>query len=104
MIEGKQDFSKLFGDKGIEAKSPERTRKGEENFQHQDIYKFRKEKYDLLYWTICAYVFLIFITVWGNKNYFQLENSILITLLSTTTANILGLFYIASKWLFPNKE
>lgn len=44
MIEGKQDFSKLFGDKGIEAKSPERTRKGEENFQHQDIYKFRKEK------------------------------------------------------------
>ncbi len=83
--------------------TPREAREAEENRQHKDIYEFRKSKYNLLYWTICIYIVLIFITIWGNENYFTLENAVLITLLSTTTANILGLFYIASKWLFPNK-
>ncbi len=99
-----QDFRALLDNGDKKSLTPEKDRKKEENFQHKDIYQFRKDKYRLLFLSICIYIILIFITIWGNKNYFLLENSVLITLLSTTTANILGLFYIASKWLFPNKE
>lgn len=84
--------------------TPTKDREKEENRQHKSIFDFRIIIYKRLFWSICIYIFLIFITVWGNTNYFNLANSVLITLLSTTTANIIGLFYIASKWLFPNKE
>lgn len=31
------------------------------------------------------------------------NDSVLIALITTTTANVLGLFYIVARWLFPNK-
>lgn len=60
--------------------------------------------YKKLFWVICTYVFLMLLLLIGNTNYFKLENSVLITLLSTTTANILGVFYIASKWLYETRN
>ncbi len=33
---------------------------------------------------------------------FDIKDTVLITLLSTTTANIIGVLYIASRWLFPS--
>lgn len=35
---------------------------------------------------------------------FRLDNAVLITLLSTTTANVFGLFVIVTKYLFHTKE
>jgi hypothetical protein len=35
---------------------------------------------------------------------FKLSDSVLIALISTTTINVLGLFYIVARWLFPSKN
>lgn len=85
-------------------RTPKQIQEDENNRQHKKIFEFRIKIYKKLFWSICIYIVLIFITIWGNTNYFCLADSVLIALLSTTTANVLGLFYIASKWLFPNKE
>ncbi|MCS0286860.1 MULTISPECIES: hypothetical protein [Vibrio harveyi group] len=41
----------------------------------------------------CAYI--------KRSNFLNLSESIVIALISTTTANVLGLSYIVAKWLFP---
>lgn len=84
--------------------TPKEEREQEENRQHKTIFDFRIKIHKWLFWFICIYIFLILALLTGNKNYFELKNPVLITLLSTTSANILGVFYIASKWLFPNKK
>ncbi|CAC9546306.1 hypothetical protein [uncultured Gammaproteobacteria bacterium] len=60
--------------------------------------------YKKLFWAICVYIFLVLLLLTGNEHYFQLKDAVLITLLSTTTANILGVFYIASKWLYETNK
>ena len=58
---------------------------------------------------ICAGVFLYIYHVigilyaQGEFNMFVLDNSVLITLLTTTTANVIALLVIVAKYLFPNK-
>ena len=58
---------------------------------------------------IFAFVFLYMIAVFviifmsGFNNSFDMDNSILITLLGTTTANVLGLFAIVVNYIFPKK-
>ncbi|VVH56061.1 hypothetical protein BSPCLSOX_2001 [uncultured Gammaproteobacteria bacterium] len=56
--------------------------------------------YKKLFWSICVYIILVLLLLAFNEHCFQLRDWVLITLLSTTTANILGVFYIASKWLY----
>jgi hypothetical protein len=68
--------------------------------QQKNKHTLAVETYKKLFWAICIYIVLVLLLLIGNKNYFQLDYSVLITLLSTTTANILGVFYIASKWLY----
>jgi hypothetical protein len=34
---------------------------------------------------------------------FELSDAVLIALITTTTVNVLGLFYIVARWLFPSK-
>lgn len=34
----------------------------------------------------------------------RVADSVLIALITTTTANVLGLFYIVARWLFPNRN
>lgn len=56
--------------------------------------------YKKLFWAICIYVVLVLVMLSFNKYYIGLTDPILIALLTTTTTNILGVFYIASKWLY----
>ena len=56
--------------------------------------------YKKLFWAICIYVVLVLIILSLNKYYIGLNDPVLIALLTTTTTNILGVFYIASKWLY----
>jgi len=39
-----------------------------------------------------------------KSTYLNLSESIIITLIGTTTANVLGLSYIVARWLFPSSE
>jgi Flp pilus assembly protein TadB len=60
--------------------------------------------YKKLFWSICVYIILVLLLLAFNEHCFQLRDWVLITLLSTTTANILGVFYIASKWLYETAK
>ena len=81
------------------------SRRKEQDLKHQkDKHVLSVDVNKRLFIAICVYIILVLLLLIGNKHYFQLDYLVLIALLSTTTANILGVFHIASKWLFPNKE
>ncbi len=81
------------------------SRRKKQDLKHQkDKHTLLVKVYKKLFIAICVYIILVLLLLIGNKHYFQLDYLVLIALLSTTTANILGVFHIASKWLFPNKE
>ncbi len=52
------------------------------------------------YWLLFIGAFLL-MAGWGAM---KVADSVLIALITTTTANVLGLFYIVARWLFPNKN
>ncbi len=52
------------------------------------------------YWLLFIGVFLLF----SGCGVLKVADSVLIALITTTTANVLGLFYIVARWLFPNKN
>jgi hypothetical protein len=55
-------------------------------------------------WLIVILAFLLFAaikTMFGID--FELSDAVLIALITTTTINVLGLFYIVARWLFPSK-
>ena len=55
-------------------------------------------------WLIVILAFLLFAaikTMFGID--FELSDTVLVALITTTTINVLGLFYIVARWLFPSK-
>ena len=54
---------------------------------------------------IIAVVMFVFWQVFGSRiGFFHLSDSVLITLLTTTTVNVLGLFWLALKYLYANPD
>jgi hypothetical protein len=49
-------------------------------------------------------IFIAVIIVHSGLKTLKFADSVLIALITTTTINVLGLFYIVARWLFPNKE
>lgn len=86
------------------SESLESKREKQELRHRNNKHKLAIGVYKKLFWAICVYVFLVLTLLTGNTHYFQIEDSVLIALLSTTTANILGVFYIASKWLYETEK
>lgn len=73
-------------------------------FVEQVMLEERKKYASRLFWL--SVVWLIFIGVYlalAGFGVLKTADSVLIALISTTTANVLGLFYIVARWLFPNK-
>lgn len=70
----------------------------------------RRQRKHFAYWIfgfVCAYMLLVLTVVLfvGIRCLgFALSDGVLVTLLSTTTANVLGLFIIVAKYLFHTKE
>lgn len=64
-------------------------------------YKFAKNVYIILMIAVVVYIIVVLsISIFSS----EIDKHIIITMLSTTTANIIGVFMIASKWLFYNKS
>ena len=81
----------------------EQKRKQELAEQHE-LHLTRLGYVPRLFWLIVAWlavtsIFLGFdgFHLWG----FTLSEKILIALITSTTANVLGLFYVVAKWLYP---
>ncbi len=74
--------------------------------QRQDR-KQRKKFSFMIFYFLCAYlvtVFLILFLSGLGRLSFELAVGVLITLLSTTTVNMIGIFILVVKYLFPIKD
>lgn len=56
----------------------------------------------LRWWSITVFV-LLFVDGF-DVGLFDLSDGVLITLLGTTTANIIGLFFVVARYLFPDSK
>lgn len=63
-------------------------------------YNFAKIVYIILMFAVVAYILVVLLI----SIFSEIDKHIIITMLSTTTANVIGVFMIASKWLFYNKS
>jgi hypothetical protein len=70
----------------------------------QDI-AMRREYADKTYLFVCIYMCFVFFLIFlaCSPSTFQMSDSALITLLGTTTINVIGLFAIVMNYLFPKK-
>lgn len=73
--------------------------------------ELRKEYTNRLYRLICIWlIFCGFLLVmcaiwgWGPGACFYLSDKVLITVVTTTTLNVLALFGIVAKWMFPTNR
>lgn len=76
---------------------------------NQDILQ-RRSFAPKLYLLTCVWLGLVTLIVLlqgfseGRWHIFRLDDSVLIALLGTTTVNVVGLFYVVAKYLFPEKS
>lgn len=74
--------------------------KDEEIERCKDEHNLRKRFLNYVFWFVVSFVVLtLAIVVWSD-----LSDKVLMTLLTTTTANIIGILLIAFKWLFPSRK
>ncbi|TGG96419.1 MAG: hypothetical protein ERJ67_00845 [Aphanocapsa feldmannii 277cV] len=82
--------------------------------QLKDTYELRKQSADKLFkliicWlaSVMTFLFLAAFEVnwyWLKEISFNISDNVLIALITSTTASVLGLYVIVAKWLFPNDE
>lgn len=72
--------------------------------REQDI-SMRKEYANIVVKFVCYYMFCVFLILFlaGSPSSFTMSDSVLITLLGTTTATVISLFAIVVNYLFPKK-
>lgn len=58
----------------------------------------------LFYMTVAWLVFVAILVSLSAAGFSKLTDPVLIALITTTTANVVGLFVIAARWLFPSKN
>lgn len=67
----------------------------------------RKDFAERVYYFACVYmvfVFLILFLSGSTGTHFKLNDTVLVTLLRTTTANVIGVFAIVVTYLFSRKK
>lgn len=76
------------------------------NDKRQDR-ELRKSYAQKIFISVCVFVSIVLLIVVLNyfvfHRYTPISDGVLITLLTTTTADVLGLFVIVTRYLFPNK-
>lgn len=70
----------------------------------QDI-SMRRKYAEQIFTFVSLYMFGVFFILFlsGSPSSFRMSDSVLMTLLGTTTANVIGILVIVAKYLFPNK-
>lgn len=66
----------------------------------------RKEFAEKIFSFVCLYMFSVFLILFlcGSPGSFKLSDTVLITLLGTTTANVIGILIIVVKYLFSRNN
>jgi hypothetical protein len=75
---------------------------------YKETHDLRKEYIPKLFWLTVAWLAFVGITLWRAADiggrYFHLSDNVLITLITSTTINVIGIFMLAARWLFPSKK
>lgn len=69
----------------------------------------RKEFATKIFYFLCVYMVVVFVLLLfsginGQGLCFHLEENVLLALLTTTTINMISIFIVVAKYLFPNKR
>lgn len=77
----------------------------DESDHWKTIYELRKQYIPyLFYMVVCWLVFVSVIIVLSGIEIIKFSDAVLIALITTTTATVLGIFVIVAKWLFPSQS
>ena len=72
------------------------------NRRYKDNSKLRRGLAIMFTLTINGWLFVVFLILLTNSQTLKLSDSVLIALLTTSSANVLGMMYVILKNLFPN--
>lgn len=72
------------------------------NRRYKDNSELRRGLAIMFTLTINGWLFAVFLILLTNSNTLKLSDSVLIALLTTSSANVLGMMYVILKNLFPN--
>lgn len=89
----------------IEARRQEaRAKKIKNKGDEQDI-DMRKQYAEQIFALVSLYMFAVFfiLILPGSPSSFTMSDTVLVTLLGTTTANVIGVLVIVAKYLFPKR-
>jgi len=78
----------------------------DENERLRDVHELRKEYIPKLFGLTCLWLVVVTAFLWkvaGGRD-FYLSDNILIALITSTTINVIGIFLIAARWLFPTQK
>lgn len=84
--------------------SLEETKRKQELGEQHEVHLTRLGYVPKLFWLIVGWLVVAsaFLAFAGFGFYgFTLSEKVLIALITSTTANVLGLFYVVAKWLYP---
>jgi len=78
----------------------------DENERLRDVYELRKEYIPRLFGLTCVWLIVVTVFLWrvaGGRDFYLYDN-VLIALITSTTINVIGIFLIAARWLFPTQK
>ena len=78
----------------------------DENERLRDVPELRKEYIPRLFVLTCVWLIVVTVFLWrvaGGRD-FYLYDKVLIALITSTTINVIGIFLIAARWLFPTQK
>jgi len=78
----------------------------DENERLRDVHELRKEYIPRLFGLTCVWLIVVTVFLWrvaGGRDFYVYDN-VLIALITSTTINVIGIFLIAARWLFPTQK
>jgi len=78
----------------------------DENERLRDVHELRKEYIPKLFGLTCIWLVVVTVFLWraaGGRDFYLYDN-VLIALITSTTINVIGIFLIAARWLFPTQK
>lgn len=84
----------------------ENTRLADENEELKDVHELRKQYVPNLFMLTVFWLAAVIVIVWrvAEGRNFHLSDNVLVALITSTTINVIGIFIIAARWLFPHKN
>lgn len=73
---------------------------------HQDIDErknYAAKIFKLICWWVAGLLTVVCLSSWAGATRFRTATSVLLALVGSTTATVLGLFYIVAHYLFPDR-